>query len=67
MGSEMCIRDRGYTVEKPEFEDLAYQHDHRLYVGPKTQSDLSERAENLDLTIERWVGFGFYQGQWCGV
>ena len=56
--AESGLYNMGYTVEKPEFEDLAYQHDHRLYVGPKTQSDLSERAENLDLTIEMgWFWF----------
>ena len=48
----------GYTVEKAETQNLVYDHKHRLYIGPKIRKDLSERAENLELSIDMgWFWF----------
>ena len=52
------IYSMGYTVEKAETQNLVYDHKHRLYVGPKIRKDLSERAENLELSIDMgWFWF----------
>jgi YidC/Oxa1 family membrane protein insertase len=52
------IYSMGYTVEKPETQNLVYEHTHRLFIGPKIRKDLETRAENLELSIDMgWFWF----------
>lgn len=53
----------GYTVDGPladgfSASDGVFEHEHRLFVGPKIRKDLMLRAENLELSIDMgWFWF----------
>ena len=48
----------GYTVEGSSTSNVAFSHEHRLFVGPKVRKDLMQRAENLELSIDMgWFWF----------
>ena len=53
----------GYTVDgfvDADFSEGAdvFEHEHRLFVGPKIRKDLMQRAENLELSIDMgWFWF----------
>ena len=48
----------GYTVEGSSTSNIVYDHEHRLFVGPKIRKDLMTRAENLELAIDMgWFWF----------
>ena len=56
--SEAGLFRMGYTVENPSNASLVFEHEHRIFVGPKIRKDLMGRAENLELTIEMgWFWF----------
>jgi YidC/Oxa1 family membrane protein insertase len=48
----------GYTVEGSSVSNVTYDHEHRLFVGPKIRKDLMQRAESLELSIDMgWFWF----------
>jgi YidC/Oxa1 family membrane protein insertase len=48
----------GYTVEGSSGSNVTYDHEHRLFVGPKIRKDLMGRADNLELSIDMgWFWF----------
>ena len=48
----------GYTVEGSSGSSVTYDHEHRLFVGPKIRKDLMGRADNLELSIDMgWFWF----------
>ena len=48
----------GYTVEGSSGSNVTYDHEHRLFVGPKIRKDLMDRADNLELSIDMgWFWF----------
>jgi YidC/Oxa1 family membrane protein insertase len=48
----------GYTVEGSSGSNFTYDHEHRLFVGPKIRKDLMGRADNLELSIDMgWFWF----------
>ena len=48
----------GYTVEGSSGSSVTYDHEHRLFVGPKIRKDLMVRADNLELSIDMgWFWF----------
>ena len=56
--SEAGLFRMGYTVENPSSASSVFEHEHRIFVGPKIRKDLMGRAENLELTIEMgWFWF----------
>ena len=56
--SEAGLFRMGYTVENPSNASSVFEHEHRIFVGPKIRKDLMGRAENLELTIEMgWFWF----------
>ncbi len=56
--AESGLYRMGYTVENTSANNLVYEHEHRLYVGPKVRKDLMQKAESLELSIEMgWFWF----------
>mgnify|MGYP001403631245 FL=1 len=56
--SEGGLFRMGYTVENPPAVSSVFEHEHRIFVGPKIRKDLMGRADNLELTIEMgWFWF----------
>tara|TARA_Y100000591_G_scaffold2846_1_gene2460 strand:+ start:59 stop:1591 length:1533 start_codon:yes stop_codon:yes gene_type:complete len=56
--SEGGLFRMGYTVENPSAVSSVFEHEHRIFVGPKIRKDLMGRADNLELTIEMgWFWF----------
>ena len=56
--SEGGLFRMGYTVENPSAVSSVFEHEHRVFVGPKIRKDLMSRADNLELTIEMgWFWF----------
>lgn len=56
--SEGGLFRMGYTVESPSAVSSVFEHEHRIFVGPKIRKDLMGRADNLELTIEMgWFWF----------
>ncbi len=56
--SEAGLFRMGYTVENSSNASSVFEHEHRVFVGPKIRKDLMGRAENLELTIEMgWFWF----------
>jgi YidC/Oxa1 family membrane protein insertase len=48
----------GYTIEPEELDAVFYEHEHRVFIGPKIRSDLLSRSENLELSIDMgWFWF----------
>ena len=48
----------GYTVENSSAGSLVYEHEHRIFIGPKIRKDLMVRADSLELSIEMgWFWF----------
>ena len=48
----------GYTVENSSAGSLVYEHEHRVFIGPKIRKDLMQRANSLELSIEMgWFWF----------
>ena len=56
--AESGLYRMGYTVENTSANNLVYEHEHRLYVGPKVRKDLMQKADSLELSIEMgWFWF----------
>jgi len=56
--SEGGLYRMGYTVESSSAGSLVYEHEHRIFIGPKIRKDLMQRADSLELSIEMgWFWF----------
>ena len=56
--SEGGLYRMGYTVENSSVGSLVYEHEHRVFIGPKIRKDLMQRADSLELSIEMgWFWF----------